>query len=618
MALINSAEVDFKNSSDVVAPTPIQSKKRRLALPSFDDDKDFVVEQTSEDDRSARVFMTASKILMPALRSVLNDNKTLWDKDLENKEQVENIIIPCSRACMTTLSQVNDLKKELELLGLDVVNVKDQWPLRRLIQYVALLNEKQKDKYGETSSELTLAVFKPIFESYNKQEVKQTIDRFGGYRVKYDSDLMLLNKIIGTISNISCIVEGDDWVTNRGHCITDLVSNLVKTSCESLKKQKTSKLSKDVQRQLICRTLNDAQSLQIQSYEYEKSKSIGNVLPVFPANALADKLIKYTGLFRGVQSKLVNLVYSILAKGNEYVVNVEENNEWSKRMNFIDVLYPVIETVMTDKNITIEDKQIALERSILLSSELYDDVLSASKLDAVDSDTSKQLLDFSINVLCNTVRSNVSSLEAPKVYLNYLSALAGDVEIQKTITDVSLNRGVSREIISATLIKSMFPLMSEVSKFNYFEANRPDVICSYATLALKHLKDGRVLSQLSNNIASHAQDDIGIIEKELSTPLSYYCVVRQQAFNDIKDKFNSVDHKDRIAIVQDLKVTAEKVRENGGKTKAMELVGLSERFFISRLPLFSTAIRQLTTQLSEELNIELAFMSEKNKVKGMP
>lgn len=624
MALINHSEVDFKQKkdagSDVVASKSVTSKKRRLFIPELNDENDYVFESASEDDRSARVSMTASKILMPALRSVLNENKELWGKDLEDKAHIEAVILPCSKSCMSTLSQVNNLRKELEIRGLDVVNVKDQWPLRRLIQYVSLLNEKQQDKYNETSYELTLAVFKPIFDAYNSEDIKPVIHRFGEYKVKYDNDLMLLNKILGSTTEISCRVEDYDWITNRGHCITDLVANLVKVSAENIKKHTIKRLSKDVQRQLICRTITDVQSLQMESYEYEKFKAtdIANELPVFPANDLTESLIKYTELFRGVQSKLVDLVYSILAKGSEYVMNVEENVEWSRRMNFIDVFFPIIETVVVDKNLTIEDKEIAVQKSIALSNELYEDVLKATKLENVDSSTSKQLLSLTVKILCGTVRSNVSTLETPAVYINYVSALAQNETIQNTINDISEERGVSKENISSTLIKSMFPLMSEVSKFNYFESNRPAVICAYAELALKHLKDGRVLSQLSNNVADHAQDDIGIIEKELSTVFGYYCVVRKKAFYETKSKLELENQKGRVDFVQKLEASAKEANESGGETKAIKLIELSERFFISRLPVFSSAVRQFASQLSNELDVELAFMNKKTQGKGMP
>lgn len=624
MALINSSEVDFKKKkgadSEVVAPKSSTTKKRRLFIPDLNDENDYVFESTSEDDRSARVSMTASKILMPALRSVLNSNKDLWGKDLKDKAQIEAVILPCSKSCMSTLSQVNDLRKELELRGLDVVNVKDQWPLRRLIQHVSLLNEKQQEKYNKTSYELTLAVFKPIFDAYNSDDIKPVIHRFGEYKVNYDNDLMLLNKILGSTTDISCRVESYEWVTNRGHCITDLIANLVKVSAENIKKHIIKRLSKDVQRQLICRTISDVQLLQMESYEYEKFKaaSVANELPVFPANDLTENLIKYTELFRGVQGKLVDLVYSILAKGSEYVMNVEENIEWSRRMNFIDVLFPVLETVVVDKNLTIEDKEIAVQKSIALCNELYEDVLNATKFENVDSSTNKQLLSFAVKILCGTVRSNVSTLETPAVYINYLSALAQNDEIQNTINYISEERGVSKENISSTLIKSMFPLMTEVSKFNYFESNRPTVICAYAELALKHLKDGRVLSQLSNNVAGHAQDDIGIIEKELSTVFGYYCVVRKKAFYETKSKLESESQKGKIDFVKKLEALAKEANKSGDETKAIKLIRLSEHFFISRLPVFSSAVRQFASQLSDELDIELAFMNESTQVKGMP
>lgn len=622
MALIKTPEVDFKKNKVTEKNSDTPNKRKRLLLPKLDDDDvGFVVERSSEPDRSARVHMTASKILMPSLRGVLNENKDLWSKSLEQKEQVEAILIPCSKICMSTLSTVNDLRKELEIRGLDVVNVKDQWPLRRLIQYVSLLNEQQKDRYGSTDNELTLAVFRPIFDSYNQEKSKQVIDTFDEYKIKYDSDLMLLNKIITSTVKISCGTENNNWLTNNGHCVTDLVDNLVKITCENLRKHNLTQLSKDVQRQLICRTINDVQSLQMQSYEYEKEiakNSENKSLPVFPANLLADKLSDFTGFFRGVQGKLVDLVHSILAKGNEYIVNIEENKEWSKRMNFLDILFPVIEASIKDKNLTIEDKVIAIEKSIDLSSAIYTDVLAASNLKDIDGSASKHLLNFSVKVLCNTVRSAENALEAPKVYVNYVSALAKSIEVQDLLEVVSTVRGVPKDNVASALISAMFPLMQEISKFNYFEANRPTVVCEYAVRALKHVKDGRVLSQLSNSVEGHVQGDISVIGKELLTVFSYYNVVRERAFNDVKEKLDVREPKERLLLAREIESKAKEDQEEGKKTKAIDLVDLSERFFISRLPLFSSAIRQFTNQLRDELDVELDFMNKKNNVKGMP
>jgi hypothetical protein len=623
MALVNVDEVVFGEESSE-APTeakipPPRARSLRYNAPTFDDDNDYITQATSKEDKDARVYMTASNVLMPALRSVLSDDPQLLNKPLSNEDDVELVLSPCAKICMKTLTNVNELRSYLEDLGLDVVNVRDQWPLRRLLSYVSLLSEHQHLNFGKSDDDLTLALFNPVFEAYKEESIKPVIDKYGDFNINYNNELMLLNKILSTTNKIVSKIDGSAWITNNSHCITDMINTLVTSTCEGLKKHNLNVLSKEVQRQLVCRTIDDVSAIQYVSLNYEDEVSKTNdYLPSYPAKELSNKIVKYSSLFRGVQGKLMQLVYSILAKGNEFIVDQKENEQWSKRMNFIDVVFPIIKVVAVDRNLTLEDKQAAIKSCIAKSHALYGDVVDALGMTNLDSQAKKQVLSFSIDVLSNTERSNVSVLEAPSVYVGYVKSIVENPKVLSLIDEVATLRGVKADIIASTLIKSMFPLMASVSVFNYFESNRKDVVCNYAYLALKHLKDDRVLSQLSGNIDSDAKKDLSVINKELDIVFSSYTTSRHKSFLALKADMGQFSTPEKVVFVKKIQQEAHMQTEQNLPTKSVGLVNMSENYFINNLPVFSIAIRQFADQLRDDAGIELEFMGEARKTNGLP